>query len=435
MDAFEEDLRSNKKFDRVRKAHAKLQKDVEQDLWIAETVASGAQKTAQTAASGLGSALSQSTWMLQDIFNAYLPRLLNLLKDVPIPRTEYKDKDTDFVLEDLDISTLSLLPGHVYIRNITDIDISAPAAGKAETAMGSYTHVHAQGVQLQLKEVSFYYYDKTATVGPAEFTGLMEVTLPPKGIDIDVRVRMLPNTVSGLKEREKRGGFHKIEDVKVEVSDEMDLNITSSNHSVVVSVFKPLMVSRFRTTLATTLAEQIKASLEFADRVAWDIGSRAEVFGDTGLPRSASLIAAMWSEIGHFSKGEGGVTSGWRATGTGFIKGEPSDDVQIAMGAEPQILPGEKRGPKGTFSEPVAAKLKRAADEAGQQLDIDVRDVQTITQETAQEGAQKAKEVGQMAAEKLNEAAKQVRTFRESVEKKSELEKGSEGWRSSAFDL
>ncbi|EIN08109.1 hypothetical protein PUNSTDRAFT_121211 [Punctularia strigosozonata HHB-11173 SS5] len=435
IDSFEQGIRSNKKLDRVRKAHVKLQKDIEEDMWIAQTAASGVQKSAQVAASGLGSALSQSTWILQDMFNAYLPRLLGLLKDVPIPRTEYKDKDTDFVLEDLDISTLSLLPGHVYIRNITDVDISASAAGQAQTAMGAYTHIHATGVQLQLKEVSFYYLDKSATVGPSEFTGIMEVTLPPKGIDIDLRVRMLPNTASGLKEREKRGGFHKIEDVKVEVTDEVDINIKSSNHSVLVTVFKPLLVSRFRSTLATTLAEQIKASLEFADRLAWDVGCRAEVFGDTGLPRSASILAAIWSEIGHYSKGQGGATSGWRATGTGFIKGEKGDDFQIAMGVEPQILPGEKRGPKGTFSEPAAEKVKRAAAKVGEELDIDVQDVQSSAQEGAQKGAETAKKAGQVAADTLNEGARKVRTFRESVEAKVEQEKSSEGWRSSAFDL
>ena len=44
-------------------------------------------------------------------------------------RTEYKDADIEFVLEDLDVSRFALLPGHAYIRNITDIDIRAPADG------------------------------------------------------------------------------------------------------------------------------------------------------------------------------------------------------------------------------------------------------------------------------------------------------------------
>jgi hypothetical protein len=117
------------------------------------------------------------------------------------------------VLEDLDISTLALTPGHLYIRNITDIDISANAAGETDTAVGAMTHLHAKGVQLELREVSFYYHDKTATVGPSEVTGILELTLPPEGLDIDLKVRLLPNTAKGLQERERVKGFHKIENV------------------------------------------------------------------------------------------------------------------------------------------------------------------------------------------------------------------------------
>ena len=80
----------------------------------------------------------------------------------------------EFVLEDLDISTFALLPGHAYIRNITDIDIKAPSATERHTTVGSLTRIYAQGVQLALREVSFYFRQKTATLGPSEFSGILE---------------------------------------------------------------------------------------------------------------------------------------------------------------------------------------------------------------------------------------------------------------------
>ena len=82
-------------------------------------------------------------------------------------RTEYEDDEVEFVLEDLDISSFSLLPGHAYIRNITDINIKAPVSGETSTAVGSLTRVYIQALQLSLREVSFYYKDKTSTVGPS----------------------------------------------------------------------------------------------------------------------------------------------------------------------------------------------------------------------------------------------------------------------------
>jgi hypothetical protein len=176
------------------------------------------------------------------------------------------------VLEDLDISTLSLLPGHLYIRNITDVDITASGDGTTDTAVGAMTHIHATGIQLKLHDVSFYYHDKTATVGPSEVTGILALTLPPAGLDVDIKVRLLPNTEKGLAERERIKGFHKVESVEVKVSDDTELEIKESNHSILLTVFKPVMLAGFRRTLANTLAEQIKAALVFADGVAWDIG-------------------------------------------------------------------------------------------------------------------------------------------------------------------
>lgn len=64
---------------RLRKAQAKLATDLENAFVAA------ASKAADKAAENAG-ALNQPIWMWQDMFNAYLPRLLSLIKDIPIPR-------------------------------------------------------------------------------------------------------------------------------------------------------------------------------------------------------------------------------------------------------------------------------------------------------------------------------------------------------------
>ncbi|TFY73009.1 hypothetical protein EWM64_g11003, partial [Hericium alpestre] len=220
---FEQRIEKDPELQAIRKAHAKFADDLQKTLFNA-------------AATGLQLALDQASWVWQDFFNVYLPRIVGTLKDIPIPRTEFKDPETEFVLEDLDISSLSLLPGHVFIRNITDVDVTAPEHGETKTAVGSLTHIHAKAVQMQLKEVSFYYNDKTATVGPAEFSGLVEVTLPPQGVDVEVKVRMIPSTPEGLAQREQQRGFHRIEHVSARVNEDVSFAIKESNHPVIVSV-------------------------------------------------------------------------------------------------------------------------------------------------------------------------------------------------------
>ncbi|KAH9859178.1 hypothetical protein C2E23DRAFT_855798, partial [Lenzites betulinus] len=150
----------------ARRAHSKLGEDLENGLIVASSA-------------GAQSLMERAPWFWQDVFNVYLRKFVGMVKDIPISRTEYKDDEVEFVLEDLNISTFSLLPGHAYIRNITDVDITAPAGGKADTAVDALTRVYFQGPQMQLKGVSFYYYDKTA---PVRMTGWVPYWAPIPGV-------------------------------------------------------------------------------------------------------------------------------------------------------------------------------------------------------------------------------------------------------------
>ncbi|KAA1475233.1 hypothetical protein DENSPDRAFT_866855 [Dentipellis sp. KUC8613] len=397
---FERRVDADTQLQEIRKTHAKFGADLQEFLFSAASM-------------GFQLGLEKASWMLQDFFNVYLPRMLGMIKDIPIPRTEYKDPEVEFVLEDLDISSLSLLPGHVFIRNITDVDISAPGHSPATTAVGSLTHVHAKGLQLQLKEVSFYYLDKTAAVGPSEYSGIFEVTLPPQGIDVEVKIRMIPNTPDGLKAREKQKGFHRIEQVSVSISDDMNFSLKQSNHSVLVSVFKPIMKTRLREALESVLREQIRGVLESADAIAWDVGSRAVVFEDAGLSRGPALTAAFWSELGHLQKMPGGLFGGWTATGTGLVKEVEGENAQFAMGAEPQIISGDKHGPKGRLAKPLA-----------EQSGVDTGDV-----------AKKVGDTAQQAKEGVKRGVQKVRSFKSMVEQKKAQEEARSGWSSPAFDV
>ncbi|TBU21761.1 hypothetical protein BD311DRAFT_677580 [Dichomitus squalens] len=390
----DEDLRD------VRRARARLGEDIENTLLAAGTA-------------GAQTFMERAPWFWQDLFNVYLPRLVESVKDIPIPRTEYKDDEVEFVLEDLDISKFSFLPGHAYIRNITDIDIKAPSAGQTETAIGTLTRIYLQGLQIQLKEVSFYYYDKTTSMGPAEFNGLLEFTLPPQGVDVDVVVRSIPNSPEGKLEREKRESFLDIQRVDVKVSEDVNLTVKQSNHQILVSVFRPIMLSRLRETLQTILQQQIHGALQSLDKMAWDVGRRAEVFEDTGLPRGASLLAGFWSELGHFQRSsDRSLLSGWKATGTGVIKDD--NNTQFAMGAEPQVLSGDKHGPKGTFSDSVGERVDRNVD-----VDATVKD---------------AKGVAEQATEVVKGKYRQVKSWTDTVQQKTEEERQRSGWNSPAFD-
>jgi len=334
--------------------------------------------------------------------------------------TEYVDEKIEFVLEDLDISSINLLPGQVFIRNITDNEITAPTEGKSTTAVGALMHTHIKGLQLKLNELSFYYRDLTATVAPKEFTGLAEIALPPEGIDVDIKIRTIPNTAAGLEERAERKRFLRIDQVVVHISEDVDVRVTKSNHPVLLTVFRPLITARLRGALQTTLNANIQRALDGIDALVWDTTARAEVFEDAGLGRGPALAAAWWSELGRLQRTHGGLLFGWRTTGSGIVR--EGGDTELALGAEPQVLGPEKRGPKGTLAQP----LKERARDAGVGVDVDV---------SAQGIADVGKDVVGRAKEGLKEGLKKVRTFEEMIAEKQKEEESTSGWESNAFNV
>lgn len=71
--AFEARLGEDKELGRVRKAHEKFAMDLEEMMINA-------------AGTGMQLALDQASWMWQDLFNVYLPRAMNMVQSIPIPR-------------------------------------------------------------------------------------------------------------------------------------------------------------------------------------------------------------------------------------------------------------------------------------------------------------------------------------------------------------
>ncbi|KAJ7629413.1 hypothetical protein DFH06DRAFT_1225627 [Mycena polygramma] len=387
-------LMADEDIQRLRVAHIQLGKDVESGLSEAEE--------------GL---LEQPIWVFRDLFTVYAPRMLSQLKDIPIPRTEYVDDDIELVLENLDISSFALDPAHIFVRNTTDLDVRTSENAPATTNVGTSTHIQLQAVQLTLKDVSFYYKDKkAAALKPSEITGLLEMAMPPQGLDVDIKLRL----IQSAKEREATRGYLRIEGLTVKIGNDVKLKVRESNHDVVLQLLKPMFNKRIREALGRTLTEQLRVALDGLDGVAWDVGRRAEVFGDAGAGRGAALAAAVWSEIGRLVR-----ERSWsvRPTGTGVVLEESvRDGAKLAMGAEPQVLSGEKRGPLGTGSQSLEQKNAKA-----------LRSVQGQTGDAADMKTQLRGLVG--------EGKGQVQSFKRSVDEKSAIEKNNPGWKSAAFDI
>ncbi|KZV88036.1 hypothetical protein EXIGLDRAFT_839540 [Exidia glandulosa HHB12029] len=367
--AFGEAVKADGDMQRLKDAHVALGKHL-----------LGAAPTAGKALIG------QAGWVWADVAEVLIPRLFSILKEIPLPRTEFVDPDTEFVLENMSLQSLQVLPGHVKISHTTNVEIDAPKTGETERDTSTKTRIQFTGLQITLKEVAFWYHDK-GKLPVDTVTGLLDVKIPEKGVDMDVTLGLLP-TASGSAERRKRGGFHNIESVKASL-DDVTVAIRESNHQIMISMFKPVFRTALVKAVRQSLENYMRVALEALDGMAYDVHHRARVFADAGTPLGPAYVSGLVSQLGYMAKQEVGILDGVRATSVGVIKDDPNSKSAFAVGAAPQLIGADKRapGPAG----------KKGKWEQG--------------------------------------ATPSVEGFTEAVARKRDAEKKGEGWRSNAFDL
>ncbi|KAH6903842.1 hypothetical protein BKA70DRAFT_1227194 [Coprinopsis sp. MPI-PUGE-AT-0042] len=344
--------------------------------------------------STIEAAMEQATWFWQDLFKVYIPRAMSKMKDIPIPRTEYKDSELEFVIENLDILLLQL-----------------PSLAP---------------LQVKLDDVSFWYNDKTAgALTPGEFTGLLGITLPEKGIDLDLRSthprhhnrRQLSREPQALPRHSRRPTWSSLKTVTIDVRE--------SNHAVIATLFKPMLVARLRDALSRTMSEQLRFVIEWADSVAFDVSKAStSVRGYWSWEVEDLLLAAMCANL---------VLS---AASLASIPPVPGIIVEQQKVIQGNIETGEdSRVEKAQFSavrsvdlwvtgsEPLVKKLKEMGQEVGVgraeccglRFRITWRWTQRHVKDKAVEGYEKAKGA-------VKEVKDQVETFRASVDRKAKLE-------------
>jgi len=307
-----------------------------------------------------------------------------------------------------------------------DIDKQS-GADDAVTDTSTRSTLDIKGFSMALKEVSFWYHDPSLKLA-SQLTGLMDIAIPPRGVEAQVSFNLLP-TQSGSAKRQRRGRFHDIKDVQVSLCSDTSITLKQTNHQFIASTFKPMVRKRIISQIENILAQQIRLVLETADAIAYDVHRRAGVFADAGLgatgPKYAAAIMSEWGEL----KKRPGPLTGWNLTSVGVVKDDPRSDKVFAVGAAPQVISGDKHGPRTETS-----SVNNAVNDATGQAKQTAPGGQTY-----QGGVTTAKEAGKevkdTVADKTKLATAKAKSFKETVDAKAAEEKRRDRWRTSAYDL
>ncbi|KAH9932567.1 uncharacterized protein B0H18DRAFT_1115809 [Fomitopsis serialis] len=409
---------------------------------------------------------TERTWRKQlqrDILVWLVPRVLRVVKAIPMPRVEYTSRSLDAAIDALLVSAsgantsaaASLVPDRIRIANYSEIQ---------RTNISVHTYKgHVDGMRIAARDIAYYVRYKGYLIG-YEDQGLLSIEVGERqargrGLSVDVELEFegeqdgeradshtaLLDSVGDATVEES---LFRVTDVKVDVPG-LQLSIDRSKHWILnKTLLQPLAGPVARTAASYVLAQQIRTVLESCGRLGALVKRRAKELHDqqrssvqdTSSPSFEDYWQAILQEVSEpASKDDESndeeennehVETHTTATLKGVVRTTVTqhspevsrpptpDETVLAVGVVPQILPG-KGGP---------------ADELDENHEYGTRDVAREALGEVQERVDDAEESLQQAAERMVEVRESIdeAALREQVIER--LERKKSGWRSRVFD-
>ncbi|KAG8987633.1 hypothetical protein FRB90_003237, partial [Tulasnella sp. 427] len=404
----------------------------------------------------------------RDFLGFVLPRLIQALKVIPLPRLELKSPTVDAVLDNVNISSLSFIPDNVTITNVSELNIVGSDAARARgsdqgrAVMGvavptvtvseamTRTKVHVKGLRISADEIGYYADVRGPWCLGWKDWGLLTMEVggkgvPGEGLLIDIELEVAGEELDAPADGEPQAYF-KVVDVKVDAPG-MAFTIKKSRHWIFNSVLlQPLLGPSAREAVSLVLAQKIKEALEGVGKKLGEASRRASLNGENRSLGWVDWVLALIpgtpgpyrdDDESEHSDGSGDeeidpldyepptVTSN-TVTTKGIVHKShqpatlPEEDTVIAVGIGPQVLP-DVPVPSPTTTNPTLVDIQRDAlddiqgkvDQAAEQIES----VERTVEDTRKDVRQKVIKAG------------------DRYQARAEMERRKPGWKSRAFDV
>ncbi|KAF1957894.1 hypothetical protein CC80DRAFT_546948 [Byssothecium circinans] len=201
--------------------------------------------------------------LVKDLTDVILPAVFENVRYVPIPRIEYSDPMVDAVIENLVIEGDNLAPNaiefgsdnywrwgrkHISNRNKNKVMLSV------------------SGVQMDIRDVSYYVKRKQGFPSVTD-KGVMDVFMGGSGFSFKVEMENA--------DKDDKIHYFKINKVTTDIQ-HLSIKLKKSNHKLLFSLFKPLLLKVMRPVIQRVLEKQIKDNVNQLDALFFDIKKEAE---------------------------------------------------------------------------------------------------------------------------------------------------------------
>ena len=362
---------------------------------------------------GFGALRAEGQGLYRDFADVLVPRLISLVKEIPVPRVEYKSEDVDIVIDDIKLESVSFIPDNVRIVQNNDLRFTQGYATYASEYDASL-RLRVSGVHFAASNIAFWVSKKTGFM-PYEDAGLLDLTFGDKGISFDV-------TLENADE-DDRETFFTVKGVTVNISD-FDFKVRENDQWLATWFAKPVLKAFVKRNLTHALEAQIAEYLRVADFRAYGLQQRA-IAATNAKPTPANFVNAIVrstifpqsSDYGPVKVRQAGVVKYGRRGEYVLHVGVDeavSGPERFSVGADPQLFPDQ---PPARVSNKQRQRAKALAGANTKQA--------RGAADQFKNKAQNAKEQGKQEANELDAKRKE----------QQRRESKSEGWRSEAFDV
>jgi hypothetical protein len=166
---------------------------------------------------GFGALRAEGQGLYRDFMDVIVPRVIGLIKEIPVPRIEFKSEDVDLVIDDFSFESASFIPDSVRFVAHNDLRFTQGYATYA-SEYDSSVRFRIQGLHFEASNIAFWVNKKTG-FWPFEDYGLLDFKFGPDGIDFDVTLENADDSDSET--------FFTVKDVDVKIRD-FDFNISKN---------------------------------------------------------------------------------------------------------------------------------------------------------------------------------------------------------------
>ncbi|KAL2023105.1 hypothetical protein VTK56DRAFT_3711 [Thermocarpiscus australiensis] len=198
--------------------------------------------------------------LVADAINVFVPKLVQSVHYIPIPRLEISTPQVDLLLENLilepgiTVNNTSFLPYRLRVETLNDVEIRK-ARFRTVSAVKTLVRVRIDGLSIRGEEIGFWLRAHSGLLRLAD-EGIASFELDERGLDIQLDLEI------GRDRLEK---IVSLRGVRVRIH-KLNWKLRRSKFSLLAWLFKPILKPIIRKTLETKIATAIAEALHFANR-------------------------------------------------------------------------------------------------------------------------------------------------------------------------